>query len=37
VLWLETLDALLDEKVGVPARLPEELRRLHKEDDFHWA
>jgi lipoyl(octanoyl) transferase len=37
VLWLETLDALLDEKVGVPLRPPEELRRLHKEDDIHWA
>jgi lipoyl(octanoyl) transferase len=37
VLWLETLDSLLDEKVGVPARPPEELRRLHKEDDIHWA
>jgi lipoyl(octanoyl) transferase len=37
VLWLETLDALRDEKVGVPARPPEELRRLHKEDDIHWA
>jgi lipoyl(octanoyl) transferase len=37
VLWLETLDSLLDEKVGVPARPPEELRRLHKEDDTHWA
>jgi lipoyl(octanoyl) transferase len=37
VLWLDTLDALLDEKVGVPARPPEELRRLHKEDDIHWA
>jgi len=37
VLWLETLDSLLDEKVGVPARPPEELRRIHKEDDIHWA
>ena len=37
VLWLETLDALLDEKVGIPARPPAELRRLHKEDDIHWA
>jgi lipoyl(octanoyl) transferase len=37
VLWLETLDALLDEKVGVPARAPEELRKLHKEDALHWA
>ena len=37
VLWLETLESLLDLKVGVPARPPEELRRLHKEDDIHWA
>jgi lipoyl(octanoyl) transferase len=37
VLWLETLDALLDEKVGIPVRPPDELRRLHKEDDIHWA
>jgi len=37
VLWLETLEALLGEKVGVPARPPEELRELHKEDDLHWA
>ena len=37
VLWLESLDALLHEKVGVPARLPEELRQLHKEDETHWA
>jgi lipoyl(octanoyl) transferase len=37
VLWLETLDALLNEKIGVPARPPEELRRLHNEDDVHWA
>jgi lipoyl(octanoyl) transferase len=37
VLWLESLDALLDEKMGVPARPPEELRKLHKEDEIHWA
>jgi heme oxygenase len=37
VVWRETLDALLEEKVGVPSRPPEELRRLHKEDDIHWA
>lgn len=37
VVWLETLQALLDEKVGVPSRPPEELRRLHQEDDIHWA
>ena len=37
VLWLESLEALLNETVGVPARPPEELRRLHKEDETHWA
>lgn len=37
VLWLESLDALLEEKVDVPARAPEELRKLHKEDEIHWA
>jgi lipoyl(octanoyl) transferase len=37
VLWLETLEALTGEKVGVPARPPEEFRRLHREDETHWA
>lgn len=37
VLWLETLNALLEEKIGVPARPPQELRELHKEDETHWA
>ena len=37
VLWLETLDALLAEPADLPARPPEELRKLHKEDDIHWA
>lgn len=37
ILWLETLEALLGEKVGVPARPPEELRKLHREDETHWA
>jgi lipoyl(octanoyl) transferase len=37
VLWLETLDALLAQPTDLPARPPEELRRLHKEDDIHWA
>lgn len=37
VLWLESLDALLGEHVGVPMRSPRELRELHKEDDLHWA
>jgi len=37
ILWLDSLEALLDEKIDVPARAPEELRRLHKEDDTYWA
>jgi lipoyl(octanoyl) transferase len=37
VLWLETLDALMAEPADLPARPPEELRKLHKEDDIHWA
>jgi lipoyl(octanoyl) transferase len=37
ILWLETLDALLGEKLGVPARPPEELRKLHLEDETRWA
>lgn len=37
ILWLETLEALLGEKVGVPVRPAEELRKLHREDGTHWA
>jgi hypothetical protein len=37
VLWLESLDALLNERVGVPARPPQELRRLRNEDETHCA
>jgi lipoyl(octanoyl) transferase len=33
MLWLENLDALLGESVGVPLRVPEKLRRLHKEEE----
>jgi lipoyl(octanoyl) transferase len=37
ILWVETLDALLGRSVGVPMKLPSELRQLHKEDDTTWA
>ncbi len=37
VLWLKTLEALLEPTVGVPAHPPEELRRLHGQDEPHWA
>jgi lipoyl(octanoyl) transferase len=37
ILWLETLDALLGKAVGVPMRPPDQLRKLHKEEDTFWA
>jgi lipoyl(octanoyl) transferase len=37
MLWLETLDALLSNSVGVPMRLPGELRELHQEEDTFLA
>lgn len=33
MLWVETIDALLGNVVGVPMKVPEELRRLHGEDE----
>jgi lipoyl(octanoyl) transferase len=36
ILWVETLDALLGQTVGVPMKPPEELRKLREEDTF-WA
>jgi lipoyl(octanoyl) transferase len=35
--WLETLDALLGPAVGVPLKTPDELRKVHGEDDTNWA
>ena len=37
ILWLESLDALLGQTVGVPMKLPPELRYLHTEDDTALA
>ena len=37
MLWVETLDALLGRRVGVPMQPPSELRQLHREDDITWA
>ena len=34
MLWVETIDALLGNVVGVPMKVPEELRRLHGEDEL---
>jgi lipoyl(octanoyl) transferase len=37
MLWLEALDSLLGDSVGVPMRPPAELRKLHNEEDSFWA
>ena len=37
ILWIETLEALLGETVGVPVKPPPELRQLHRKDDTFWA
>ena len=37
ILWVDTIDALLDHSVGVPVKPPAELRRLHREDEPTWA
>ena len=37
MLWVETIDALLDRTLGVPLQAPADLRRLHQEDDSTWA
>jgi lipoyl(octanoyl) transferase len=37
ILWIETLEALLGETVGVPVKPPPELRQLHREDDTFWT
>jgi lipoyl(octanoyl) transferase len=37
ILWLDSLDALLRPTQGVPVKVPDELRRLHKEEETFWA
>jgi|CZKY01.1.fsa_nt_gi lipoyl(octanoyl) transferase len=37
MLWLETIDALLGNSVGVPMKAPAELRRVRGEDDSFLA
>jgi len=37
ILWLQNLDTLLSETIGVPMRPPAELRKIHEEDDITWA
>jgi lipoyl(octanoyl) transferase len=37
MLWLETLEDLLGEKVGVPLKLPKELREAQGNEETYWA
>jgi lipoyl(octanoyl) transferase len=37
ILWIDTLDALLGCTVGVPMQPPEELRRIHHDDESTWS
>ena len=37
ILWLEALESLLGESIGVPLTVPAELRRIHKEEDIFRA
>jgi lipoyl(octanoyl) transferase len=37
MVWLDTIDALLEASVGVPMKAPDELRRLHGQDDLFLA
>jgi lipoyl(octanoyl) transferase len=37
MLWVETIDALLGNGVGIPMKAPDELRRLHGEDELFRA
>ena len=37
ILWVETLDALLGHTVGVPMKLPAELRKIHSPDETSLA
>jgi len=34
MLWVETIDALLGNAVGVPMKAPDELRRVHGDDEL---
>jgi len=37
MLWVETVDALLGNSVGVPMKPPDELRRVRGDDDLFLA
>jgi hypothetical protein len=37
MLWVETIDALLGNRMGVPMKAPDKLRRLQGEDEVFLA
>lgn len=37
ILWVESLDALLGDNLGVPMRPPENLRKIRGDDDVAWS
>jgi len=37
ILWLDSLYALLGTNIGVPMTVPENLRKIHDEEDSAWA
>ena len=37
MLWLEKLDALLGNDLGIPMKIPEDLRKIHGDDEATWA
>jgi len=37
ILWLDSLDALLGTNIDVPMKVPQNLRKIHAEEDSAWA
>lgn len=37
MLWLETLDSLVGKDLDIPMKIPENLRKIHGDDDVSWA
>jgi hypothetical protein len=37
MLWLDSLDSLLGQSVGVPMKPPSELRKVRGEEDTYWV
>lgn len=37
MLWLETLDTLLGKDLGIPMKVPENLRKIHGDDEVTWS